>query len=195
MPEPERAELFTIEESHGKPRLIAPRPSDLGTVPTGHDRRQDHNPDGTFAIRNRAAADRSAKRALTAPLRAALERVRDVTEGQAPEQADELLAAAMSIYASARRELGTRSTLVLSALAVHATESVLAGHYVKRAAAVGLESDQGQTLLECAHRCETQAARAMTAALAATKALRGSRSAKPGPYTPGFETEGEEVPE
>jgi hypothetical protein len=172
---PLATDLFTIEQSHDKPRLTQPRPSDLGTVETGADRRQDHNADGTFAAGNKAAADRSAKRALTAPLRAATARVRAVTEGQAPSETDALLADAMAVYSSVRRELGTRRTLVLSAVAVHAAESVLAGYFINRAAAVGLDTKQGAALIEMAHRCETQAARAMTAALAATKALGGRK--------------------
>jgi hypothetical protein len=41
--------------------------------------------------------------------------------------------------------------------------------------------------------CETQAARGMTAALAATKALAGSRRGSKRGLPPGFEAEGEEI--
>lgn len=186
------AELFTIEQSHGKPRLTAPRLSDLESVPTGGDRHRDHNADGTFAQRNQAAKGRSARRALVAPLRAAAERVRVATAGEAVCERDRLLADANAVYASTCCELGTRSTLVLSALAAHACESVLAGHFVQSAAAVGLGTDEGGRLLGLAHSCETQASRAMTAALAAMKALMHRRRSKKGP-PPGFETTGEEV--
>lgn len=164
-------DLFTIEPSHGKPRLTAPRPSDLGTVATGAERDRNHGADGRFQPGNDAARDKTARRALTAPLRAAVARVRAAAEGEVPTVADALLADAMAVYSSSRRELGTRSTLVLSSLAVHASESVLAGHYLRRAAELGLETKHGAALVEMAHRCETQAARAMTAALAATRVL------------------------
>src|SRR5262245_24993220 len=60
-------ELFTIEESHGKARLTAPRPSDLGAVPTETERGRDHDARGRFKPGNRAQVGKAAKRALTAP--------------------------------------------------------------------------------------------------------------------------------
>jgi hypothetical protein len=170
--------LFTIEESHGKPRLTQPRPSDVGTVETGSDRRVDHDAQGRFTPGNRAAADRSARRALTAPLRAALTRVRAATEAEPVDVRDRLLADAMAVYSSTRRELGSRSTMVLWAVSVFASEGILAAHYLERATEVGLESPEGERLHARSQTSQTQAARAMTSALAAAKALGGKRKAK-----------------
>jgi hypothetical protein len=184
------SELHTIELSHGKPRLTAPRLTDLGTVPTGEDRSADHGRDGRFLPGNRAAADKSARRALTAPLRAARTRLQRAVEGEPVSKVDELLAGAESVYAASRRELGVRSTLVLGRLATHATDSVLYGYFIQRATEVGLETAQGAALLELAHGCDTRATRAMTAALAGAKALAGSGRKRRGKTVPaGFEAE------
>jgi hypothetical protein len=164
-------ELFTIEQTKGKRRLTAPRLSNLGTVGTVDDRQANHNADGTFATRNRAAADRSAKRALTAPLRAARTRLQDLGEGVTPPVADELLRDALAVYGSARVELGSSSVFVLANLISFATESVLAGYFARKSGDAGFDTELGAGLLELTHRCETQAQRAMTAALAAQKAL------------------------
>jgi hypothetical protein len=176
------SELHTIEPSHGKARLTAPRPSDLGSVDAGDERQRNHRADGTFAPGNRAAYNRSAKRALTAPLRAARARLRDVVGGEGRPVADALLNDAMAVYGSARVELGKSSVFVLAPLASFATESVLAQHFTKLAAEAGFDTERGGQLLELAHRCETQAQRAMTAALAASKAVpqrRGQEDSTP----------------
>lgn len=172
------AELFTIEQSHGKPRVTGPRPSDLGTVPTGRDRSRNHGADGRFQPGNDAARDRGAKRALTAPLRAARTRLREAVEGQDPDEADALLGAAMAVYASARAELGSNSTFVAAPCVTFATESVLAGYFTTLAAKAGFCTEQGAAYLKLAHDCETHAQRAMTSALAAAKALGGKRRQK-----------------
>lgn len=164
-------ELFTVEQSHGKPRLTPPRPSDLGSVEADDERLRNHRANGTFAPGNRAAFNRSAKRALTAPLRAARTRLEALGEGVPRPVADELLQAALAVYGSARVELGSSSVFVLANLITFATESVLAGYFAKEAATAGFDTERGGELLERGHRCETQAQRAMTAALAAVKAL------------------------
>jgi hypothetical protein len=174
------AELFTLEECRGKTRLTPPRLSDLGTVETASDRQDDHDAKGRFTARNRASADRSAKRSLTAALRAARKRLREALEGVEPTAADALLGAAMSIYSSASRELGSRSILVASPLVSFSVGSVLESHYIGRAAEVGLESPAGIALVELAHRCSQQSNRAMVAALAVLKAL-GGKAGKPKP--------------
>lgn len=163
-------ELFTVEESHGKPRLTAPRLSDVGTVETGDDRARNHDAKGQFALRNKAAAGRAAKRALTAPLRAARERLQET--GDLPRSvADELLRDALAVFGSAKVELGSSSVFVLANAVSFATESVLAGFFTNQAAAAGFDTARGAELLEMAQRCEQCAQRAMTAALAAAKAL------------------------
>ncbi len=169
-------ELFTVEQSHGKARLTQPRPSDLGSVEADDERRRNHRANGTFAPGNRAAFNRSAKRALTAPLRAARTRLEALGEGLPRPVADELLQAALAVYGSARVELGSSSVFVLANLIAFATESVLAGYFAKEAAAAGFDTERGGELLELGHRCETQSQRAMTAALAAVKALSGKRA-------------------
>jgi hypothetical protein len=164
-------ELFTHELSKGKVRQTGARLSDLGTVPTEDERSRDRGERGRFKAGNKAAANRSAKQALTAPLRAARTRVREAVEGQGRSLADALLSDAMAVYASARLELGSASVFVLAPLTSFATESVLAQHFTKLAAELGFDTERGLLMLETAHRCETQAQRAMTAALAAKKAL------------------------
>jgi len=164
-------ELFTLEQSHGKARLTGPRPSDLGTVATGDEPSRDRVAGGLFAPGNRVAVNRTAKRALTAPLRAARARLEALGEGLPRPVADELLHDALAVYGSARRELGSSSVFVLANAVSFATETVLAGFFAKQAASVGFDTEQGATYLEQAQRCEQCAQRAMTAALAAKKAL------------------------
>ena len=175
------SDLFTFEQSHGKPRLTQPRPSDLGSVEAGDDRQRNHNADGTFAARNRAGANRNAKRAVTAPLRAARKRLQELGEGVEPSAADTLQTDAMAVYGSARLELGSSSIFVLANLVTFATEAVLAGYFSKRAGELGFDTEEGASMLEVSHRCETQSQRAMTAALAATKALGGKKKRKKAP--------------
>ncbi len=173
------AELHTIEPSHGKERLTAPRLSDVGTVPAADERSRDRGEHGRFKSGNKAAVGRSAKQALTAPLRDARERLRMVLEGQARPEADELLGAALTVFASARLELGSSSVFVLSNLVSFAAGSVLGQRFTVLATQAGLASARGAELLDLAHRCEQQAQRAMTAALAASKALTKRRPGKP----------------
>jgi hypothetical protein len=173
-PETTNADLFTIEQSHEKPRLTAPRLSNLGTVGTGGDRGRNHDDKGHFTTANTAARDRSAKRALTAPLRAARKRLEKASDLPA-SVADELLRDALAVYGSAKAELGSSSVFVLANVVAFATESVLAGYFAKQSAEMGFDTERGGELLELAHRCETQSQRAMTAALAAAKALGGRK--------------------
>lgn len=180
-------ELFTIEQSHGKPRLTAPRLSDVGTVPTADEPSKDRLDGGRFAPGNQVAANRSAKRALTAPLRAARTRLQDLGEGLPRPVADELLTDAMAVYGSARLELGSSSVFVLANAVSFATESVLAGYLTKLAAQAGFDTEKGAAYLEQAQRCEQCAQRAMTAALAATKALSGRKPKRGNALPAGFE--------
>lgn len=168
-------QLFTVEQSHGKPRLTGPRPSDLGAVEPGDERARNHDAKGRFAPGNAAGRDRSAKRALTAPLRAARRRLLEAVN-QPGAVADELLRDALAVYGSAKVELGSSSVFVLANVVSFATETVLAGYFAKQAAADGFDTPRGAELLELAHRCESQSQRAMTAALAAAKALSGRKA-------------------
>lgn len=174
-------ELFTVEQSHGKPRLTQPRPSDLGTVPTGIDRKRDHDDQGRFRSGNQAALGRSARGALRAPYKAARERIRLAAADTEPDAADELLADALRVVSAARGELGSRSVFTEGPVITYAVESILAGFYMREAAAAGFLTARGMQLHERAMACEQQATRALTAALAAAKALaaRDGRSADP----------------
>jgi len=173
---PPAPELFTVELSHGKPRLTAPRPSDLGSVPTGRDRSADHDARGRFTPANQAAVGRTARMALRAPYRAAEERIRQATAEQCePGESDRLLADALAVFEAARRELGTRSVFAQGPTIAYAIETTLAGFYMQQAAAEGFLTERGLELHERAMQCEQAALRAMTAALAATKALGGKR--------------------
>jgi hypothetical protein len=177
MATPKGPELFTIEDSHGKPRLTQPRPSDLGSVETGADRSRDHNADGTFSNGNSAARNRGARSALRGPYRAARRRIVEALANQAePEVADVLLRDALLIFEAARAELGSRSVFTQGPTIAYAIESTLAGYYHQEAALAGHLTERGLELLDRAQSCETQAARAMTAALAAAKALGSKRT-------------------
>lgn len=187
------ADLFTIETSHDKPRLTAPRLSDVGTVATVCEPSQDRGARGRFAAGNQVAANRSAKRALTAPLRAARKRLQDLGDALPHPVADELLRDALAVYGSARLELGSSSVFVLANVVSFATESVLAGYFTKQAADADFNTERGAAHLEQAQRCEQCAQRAMTAALAATKALSGRRPKRGKHAIPaGFEADEDE---
>ena len=184
--------MSTIEQCRDKPRLTRKRMSNLGTVGTVDERSRDRAEGGRFAVGNKAASGRAAKRALTAPLRAARKRLQEAGEAVPPSDADALLSDAMAVYASARLELGSASVFVLGPTVAFATETVLSGYFAKLAADAGFDTERGLELLVVAQRCETQAARAMTAALAATKALGEKRPKREG-LPAGFEAdEGDE---
>lgn len=181
------ADLHTIELSHDKPRLTGPRPSDIGTVPTGEDRSNNHNPDGTFAPRNGAAKDRAAKRRLKHHMLEARARVAAAVQGAlsrglAPEEAenaanasDVILASALAYYDKARRELGSSSIFVIGPCVFYGAELAIANYLTSEAAKAGLTTEAGMLLHDRALASEQAATRALTAALAATKALSGRK--------------------
>lgn len=179
-------ELFTYEPSNGKVRATAPRLSDLGTVPTEGERTADHVPagdterkPGTFTRNNTAARKRGAKRALRRGWSAARDRVRNAISeaagallgGIALPTADQLMADAFTVHMAGMRELGSDSVFVQGQSLVYATETTLYGFYLEAAGNAGLLTDQGMLLHDKAAACATLAARAMTACLAAKKAL------------------------
>jgi len=171
-----RPELFTIEESHGKARLVGPRLSDLGTVPTDTEARHDRGERGRFLPGNKVAVGRTARTAIRAPYRAAEQRITDAVEGGAePSDSDRLLADALAVFHAVRRELGSSSALVQGPAIAYAVETILAGYFTKAAADAGFLTDDGMRFHDRALACEQAASRAMTAALAATKALAGRR--------------------
>jgi hypothetical protein len=172
--------LFTVEASHGKARVTTPRPSDLGTVPTGEDRSRNHTAAGTFAPRNQAAVGRSAKAALRAPYRQAERRVSAALAAQlGPNESDRVLASALAVFHAVRRELGSGSALVQGPTITYAVETVLAGYFLSVAADAGFATELGLSMHERAMLCETQAGRALAVALAAAKAISASGPAQP----------------
>lgn len=168
-----------FEQNRGKVRLIPTRPTDIGAVPAGGDRDRDHDAKGRFMPGNKAGVGKSARRALTAPLRAARARVREATQGEPASVGDELLSHALAVFGSVGLELDTRSVLVGGPAVTYATETILGGYFVKQAIERGLETEEGARLLGLAHACETQATRALTAAMAAAKAISGRKKASP----------------
>lgn len=168
--------LFDIEQSHGKPRLVAPRLTDIGTVPSDPQARRDRDERGRLLPGNQIAVGRSARSAIRAPLRAAEKRVNEALAGGGePSEADRLLADALAVYHAVRRELATGSALVQGPAIAYATETILAGYFVRAASEAGFLTEQGMLLHDRALACEQAAARAMTAALAAAKALSARR--------------------
>ncbi|HKY37218.1 MAG TPA: hypothetical protein VJN18_14845 [Polyangiaceae bacterium] len=185
--------LHTLELSHGKPRLTAPRLSDVGTVPTEGERSADHAPagattqkPGTFVTNNKAARKRGAKRALRRPYAEARLRVRNavsearsaVADPSALPTADALMADTFTLHLAGMSELGTDSTFVQGQSLVYAAETILYGFYLEAAGHEGLLTDRGMLLKAKATECATLAARALTAALAAAKAVGKPRKGK-----------------
>jgi hypothetical protein len=169
----------TFEPSHGKVRLVGPRLSALGTVPTGEDRRRNHTAAGTFAPGNDAARERASKAGMRRPYRQARKRVHEaLASGVDPSEADALLTDAFAVYLTVRRELGAGSAFIEGPAIFYAAESILAGYYMRAAADAGFLTELGMQLHDRALACEQAAARAMTAALAAAKALGGKKKPK-----------------
>lgn len=113
------------------------------------------------------------------PYREARKRVSEALAQRAePSVADLLLADALGVYHSARRELGTSSAFVHGPTIAYAIETILAGYYMREAAVAGFLTERGMQLHDRAMACETQAARALTAALAAAKAVGKGRKGK-----------------
>jgi hypothetical protein len=185
--------LHTIELSHEKPRLTAPRPSALGTVPTAGERSPDHDERGRFTRDNSAATERASKAGMRRPYRQARKRVREaLASGVEPGAADVLLADAFGVYLAARREFGAGRTLTEGPAIAYGVETILAGYFTEQAALAGFLTDEGARLHDRALACEQAAARALTAGLAAAKALGCRRPGKT--KVPSYlEAEGEAV--
>jgi hypothetical protein len=187
MPTPE---LHTIELSRDKPRLTGPRLSDVGTVDTADERSRNHKADGTFAPRNEAAKGRRAKMALTRDVRMARRRCEDaLRDAVEPSEADRLIADAEALYREAKRDVGHTSIVVVSPALTFAINTVLAGYYMNATAKAGFATKEGERLLSLAHACEQHAQRAMTAMLAAAKAL-GSGKPPVDPHKAAFDAFG-----
>jgi hypothetical protein len=117
---------------------------------------------------------------MRAPYRAAEKRVNEALASSTdPSEADAVLRDALAIFEAARAELGTRSVFAQGPTIAYAVETALAGFYMQAAGAAGFLTEKGMLLHDRAMACETQANRAMTAALAASKALGGKKKPKP----------------
>lgn len=188
--------LFDIERSRGKARLTQPRPSDIGAVPAGADRLANHDRAGRFTAGNRAGVGRSARTAIRAPLRAAEKRISEaLATGGEPAESDRLLADALAVFHAVRRELGSSSALVQGPAIAYATETILAGYFVRAASEAGFLTERGMLLHDRALACEQAASRAMTAALAATKALSLRAPKQRNAALLAIEAAGENVPD
>lgn len=159
---------MTINRSHGKPRSERARLRDVGTAATGEERRrQNHASDGRFTRGNGAAVGRGAKSVLERPEAGMLDALAVGPGGAvAAAEAKELARDIRRLYRAARRELGSDSVLVLSALATWSREAVLAGHYLSCAAAAGVASEEGRAFVEVSQKCEVRAERASVQAQA-----------------------------
>ena len=165
-------ELHTIELSHDKPRLTAPRLSDVGTVPSASEPSPDRANRGQFAPGNQAAKGSHAKRAVTRQVRDARRRVEEaIRDAVDPTEADQLMADAWAVYCDAKRDVGHRSILVVAPAVHFASNTILAGYFKNAATASGLKTEEAERLLGLAWQCEQQALRASTAMLANAKAL------------------------
>lgn len=168
--------LHTLEASHGRLRLTAPRLSDVGTVPSACEPSPDRVDGGLFAPGNKIAEGRSAKQAVRRPLKQARRRLEDaIARAVEPSEADQLIADADAVCREAMRSVGHGSILVLAPAVRFAVNSILAGHYSNKATEVGLTTEEGERLMGLAHGCEQQMLRASTAMLANAKALDGKR--------------------
>lgn len=183
-------DLFSIERSHGKPRLTAPRPTDIGTVATDGERHRNQGPDGRALHGNQLAKNRGAKRAAKRHLLEARARVRSAVQdalsrGAAPEEAeqavnasDRVLSDALAFYEAARSEAGSSLLFVIGPCAFFGAELAIGNYLLAEAAKAGLTTERGMLLHDRAMACEQAAARAMTAALAAAKALGGKKKGR-----------------
>lgn len=163
----------SIEQSHGGDYVTRTRLSDLETVDADAERRRNHGPDGRFVPRNDAGREHGAHRELTKDLRAIRDAVQAAAGGVMPSQeAREVVATALVLYGASRRSLGQRSPVVIARLLRAAVNDALAGHFTAQAALAGFSTPRGLELIDAAHRCESRAERATTAALAFAKAIQ-----------------------
>jgi hypothetical protein len=175
---------MTFERSHGRSRLTRPRLREVSPSSADGDRPGDRDSLGRFVSGNRAGTAKAAKHALTAPLRAAVAAgVAEAVPGEvAPETRAQVAHAALTLYRAAKRELGPRSTIVLSHLVRWAIGTAVSQHLSLAAAQCGLDTDRGARLLELAHTAEGRAERASVAALTMARALKSSRDDTPPPW-------------
>ncbi len=174
---------MTFERSHGKPRLTLPRLRDVAAGVAAGERTRDRDALGRFAPGNAAGRNRTAKRSLTATLRAAaVVALAEVAPGSSSPQAGAQIAQhALTLFRAGARELSTDSTLACSHLVRWAVNTALAAHLSAAAVEAGADTERGQQLIERAHACETRAERGSIAALTMARALAGKAPNAPRP--------------
>jgi LmbE family N-acetylglucosaminyl deacetylase len=153
-----------IEKSHGKPRIIPPRSSDLrhqasGSI--GRDRHRDHDAKGRFTAANRAATG-------TGPRR--------LVRGLVPARGRKLFGAILARFAS-----DAHPSVVLF-VADQVRHALAAAELHEKAFAAGLETEVGRELDERALRHSELATRAAVAALDAARIVRAMPDANATPW-------------
>lgn len=162
---------MTLERSHGKPRIARTRLRDVSAAAVG-ERQSDRDSLGRFAPGNGAGRNRTAKRSLTATLRAAVaQALAGVAGGVAsPQTGAQIARDALSLYRAGARELGTDSAIARSHLVRWAVNSALASHLVA-VASEAPDTERSLRILERAHICGGHAERASVAALTFARAF------------------------
>lgn len=122
-----------------------------------------HNPDGTFTTKNRAAVNRGTKAAIK----------RQLGSGATSEAVERLYSDTKVIFLALSRAVGSSAPQVQDTLARRARWGVLSAHYALRAAELGLETDAGQACLELALKLDARAERLDVTALDLANRLEG----------------------
>jgi hypothetical protein len=165
---------MTVELSHGKPRLMRPRLSDVSSAATaGEPNREGRDERGRFTVGNRAAVERSARRAITIRERQLLEAelAKLPDSSVTPSERARLLRDVRALFRSACRSVASASPIVVASLASYARSSVIASLLTARAVEAGVDTPRGLQLLEAAQRSEARGERASLHAVSMAKLL------------------------
>jgi hypothetical protein len=161
--------LMAIEQSHGKARPVLPRSSDLAPVEAERNPLEGRSEAGHFAAGNRLGVGARWK----ASIKKLLGKAADETIAKA------VGADATRVYLAVLRSMPSDAAPVRSLVALHARHIAVAAYFTDRAAAVGLDTEQGLAFLQVASNHGQRAERtAVTALDVATKLAKGS-DAKP----------------
>lgn len=157
-----------IEQSHGKARPVLPRSSDLRPVEAEEKPSADRAPHGHFAAGNRlglgARFTHTIKKALGAK----------AASGEALVVARD----ARRVFSHILGSLPSDAPPVRVLAVLHARHVALNAYFTTKAEAAGLETEEGQKLLEVADRQSQRAERVLVTCLdVATKLAKKSDSA------------------
>lgn len=126
---------MTIEQSHGKPRPMLVRASDLQAAPNAEpERRRHRDPSGRFTHGNPGGLGRGA----TAPIRRMLGDT-ETTDAEARTVARD----AARAFADALRDLPSDGATVRQMVALYSRHIALNGFWSAKAAGAGLGTDEG----------------------------------------------------